>query len=97
MLVDSTWVFVVLLVARRTDANGESAAYEFKGCMDRDSTGTAGLVGAVTKTVIAEDTAAWDADVDVDAANFSLRLRVTGEAAKTIRWVARVTTVEVIG
>jgi hypothetical protein len=26
-----------------------------------------------------------------------LRLRVTGEAAKTIRWVARVTTVEVIG
>ncbi len=97
LLADSTWAFSIMVVARRTDANGESAGYKFEGVCDRDSGGSTALVGTVTKTVLAEDTAAWDCDVDVDAATFSLRIRVTGEAAKTIRWVARVVLVQVVG
>lgn len=88
---DTTWGFKISLTARRTDANGESAKYEFSGCIDNNA-GTVALVGAVTKTVIAEDTAAWDADVVADdtVGNKSLKIQVTGEAAKNIRWVARI-------
>lgn len=95
---DSTFAFRIMLVARRTDANDESAAYEFKGCIDRNANAAStALVGSVTKTVLAEDTAAWDADVTADTTNGALKLTVTGEAAKTINWVARVELVEVTG
>ena len=95
---DSTWAFDILLVARRTNANDESAAYQVLGCIDRNaSAGTTAIVGSITKTVIAEDTAAWDIDVDADTTNGSLRIRVTGEASKTINWVAHVRTVETTG
>lgn len=95
---DTTWAFEVLVVARRTDANDESAIYKFIGGIDRNaSAATTALVGTVTKTVVAEDTAAWDVEVDADTTNGSLRIMVTGEAAKTVRFVAYVWTVEVTG
>ncbi len=95
---DSTWAFEILIVARRTDANDESAAYLVTGCIDRNaSAATTALVGSITKTVIAEDTAAWDIDVDADTTNGSLRIRVTGETSKTINWVAYIRTVETTG
>lgn len=95
---NTTWLFEVRLVARRTDADNESAGYAFDGAIDRNSgAATTALVGSVTKAVVAEDTAAWDADVTADATNGALAITVTGEAAKTINWVARVTLVEVTG
>lgn len=93
---DTTWVFDILIVARRTDADGESAAYRFTGCIDNNA-GTTALVGSVTKVVIAEDTAAWDADVTADDTNDALIITVTGENAKTIQWVAFCRTVETTG
>lgn len=95
---DSTWKFDIHVVARRTDADNESAAYTFEGCIDRNgSAATTALVGTVLSTVVAEDTVAWDVAVDADTTNGALRIRVTGENAKTIRWVAFVRTVEVTG
>jgi hypothetical protein len=95
---DSTYAFTALVVARRTDANDESAGYEFKGVVDRNTTAaTTALVGTVTKTVLAEDTTAWDCNVTADATNGGLAFTVTGEANKTIRWVATVWTTEVTG
>ena len=95
---DTSWAFKILVVARRTDANDESAMYQFLGGIDRNATAaTTAIVGNVNKTVIAEDTAQWDCDVDADTTNGSLRIQVTGQAAKTIRWVARVELVEVTG
>jgi hypothetical protein len=95
---DSTWKFDIHVVARRTDADNESAAYTFEGCIDRNgSAATTALVGTVLSTVVAEDTAAWAVTVDADTTNGALRIQVTGEAAKTIRWVAFVRTVEVTG
>lgn len=93
---DTTYAFRILLVARRTNADNESAAYEFVGCIDNNA-GTTALVGSVTKTVIAEDTSAWDADVTADNTNDALTITVTGENSKTIYWVATVWTTEVTG
>jgi hypothetical protein len=93
---DSTWRFEIDVVARRTDANDEGAAYKFAGAIDRNTgVATTALIGSVAETIDAEDTAAWSVAVDADTTNGSLRIRVTGEAAKTIRWVAFVRTVQV--
>jgi hypothetical protein len=95
---DSTYAFTILVVARRTDADNESAGYEFKGVIDRNgSAATTALVGSVTKTVLAEDTAAWDVNVAADTTNGALAITVTGEAAKTIRWSATCWTSEITG
>lgn len=93
---DTTWFFELRIAARRTDANGESAAYILQGCIDRNA-GTVALVGSVTKTVLAEDTAAWDVSATADDTNKALAVKVTGEAGKAIRWVGHVGTVEVTG
>ncbi len=93
---DTTWCFDILIVARRTDANNESAAYRIVGCIDNNA-GTVALVGTVTKTVIAEDTAAWDVDAVADNTAKALVIKATGESGKTIQWVARVTLVETTG
>lgn len=93
---DSTWAFNALVVARRTDADNESAAYIISGCIDNNA-GTTALVGTITVTVIAEDTAAWDVTAEADNTNDALVIKVTGEAAKTIYWAAHVRTVEVTG
>jgi hypothetical protein len=55
------------------------------------------LVGTPSKTVLGEDVAAWDANIAVDATNGGLSVTVTGEAAKTINWVAVARLVEVVG
>lgn len=95
---DTTWAFSILVVARRTDADNESASYKFEGAIDRNgNAASTALVGSVTKTVLAEDTAAWDVTVTADTTNGALKIEVTGESGKTINWVAFVRTVETTG
>jgi hypothetical protein len=95
---DSTFCFSILIVARRTDADNEGAGYKIEGVIDRNSgVATTALIGAITKTVLAEDTAAWDVTAIANSSSGGLTIQVTGEAAKTINWVARVTLVEVTG
>jgi len=48
-------------------------------------------------TVIGEDTAGWDAVVEIDPTTDALIIKVTGEASKTINWVARIVLTEVSG
>lgn len=93
---DSTVMFTINIVARRTDVDGESASYVLEGCIDNNA-GTTALVGTVTQTVVAEDTAAWDVTAVANDTTDTLDIKVTGEAGKTIRWVAFVRTVEVTG
>lgn len=95
---NTTWMFEINLVARRTDSDGENAAYKFIGAIKKDGTSAStSLVGSVTKTVVAEDMAAWDADVTANTSNGSMSITVTGEAGKTIRWVGRISLTEVSG
>jgi hypothetical protein len=100
---DSTWRFEIHVVARKTldgsPPTYESAGYKYSGVIDRTgaSPTTTAIVGSVSETIDAEDSAAWSVTVDADNANNALRIQVTGEASKTIRWVAFVRTVEVTG
>jgi len=90
---NGVWSFDVLIVA--SGAAGASAGYQVRGVIENDG-GTTALVGAVTETVLAEDDAAWDVTVSADDISDSLRVRVNGDAADSVRWVASVRTVEVI-
>ena len=95
---DTTWGFRVTIAARRADVDGESASYEFKGSIKRDTNAAStAIVGSVTKNIYAESTTAWDAAVDAETTNGSLRVQVTGEASKTIRWVAHVEIIQSSG
>ena len=86
--LNCTAAFRINVVARRTDVQNAGAAYFFEGAIDNNG-GTTALIGSVGKVVVAEDTAAWDATVTADNVNDGINVLVTGEAAKTIRWVAR--------
>lgn len=85
----SVWAFSIIVSAKRTDATGEAAGYKLEGVIQKDLTNASvALVGSVTKTVLGESTAAWDVNADADTTNGSLRLMVTGEGSKTIKWQA---------
>lgn len=93
---NTTWVFNITISARRATAGDQSAGYTLTGVIDKGTTaGSTALVGTVTKTVIAEDDAAWDVDATADATNGALNILVTGVAATNIRWVAVVDLTEV--
>ncbi len=93
---NAVFMFDILVAARRTDTTGGGAAYRFVGAARRDATaGSVTFIGTPSKTVVGETNAAWDAAVSVDTSTGAFRVLVTGEAAKTIRWVATVMTTEV--
>lgn len=95
---NSTYFFSIHLVARRSDADNESAAYKIEGCIDRNANAAStALVGTPVKTILSEDSTAWDVSVSADTTNGGLAITVTGENSKTIYWVAKIDTVQVIG
>ena len=83
------------LVTGETSSAASAAGYEIRGII-KNSGGATSIVGAVVQTVLGEDVAAWNATVVADNANDALVVQVTGAAATTIRWVARVETSEVV-
>ena len=87
---DHTYFFTIQLVARRTDADDEGMAVEFKFAMDRNTgDATTALIGSRMRTIVADDSSGvWDVDVSADTTNGSMKIEVTGESGKTIRWVA---------
>lgn len=94
---DTTVAFSITFVGRRTDATGEGAVYELRGGVDKASTAlSTRMIGGVNKMTISEDSPAWDVQADADTFVGALRLKVKGEAGKTIRWVAHIRTVEVM-
>lgn len=94
---NATYLFDILVSAQREDAIGERAAFRFEGVVYRD-TGVASvdiLIGGVSKTSISKSDVPWDVSVTTDTSNGSISIQVTGEATKSVRWVAAVKTVEV--
>jgi hypothetical protein len=91
--------FRVSVVARRSDVSGDTAGWVFEGLAARGSSGDAAFVGTVDgRAWGAAGAAAWDVTLTVntgDATNNYLAVTATGEAAKTIRWVATIETTEV--
>ena len=89
---NSTWCFDIIVTGRA--ANGTSAAYHILGEV-KNNAGTVTLGSAVTKTILAEDAAPWDATVSADSPNGALVVKVTGQNSLSVRWAASVRTVEV--
>ena len=84
---NTTWAFRAQVVARRTDVDGENAAWEVTGTYKRDAGNTGALVGTPVVTSLgANGGNTWTLAVGSYSTG-NLRLIVTGEAAKTIRWV----------
>jgi hypothetical protein len=96
--VDTTWAFTAIVVARRTDVDGDNAAFEVKGCFKRDAGNTAALVGAPTVTSLGASAGAatWTVTVSSQSGG-ALLIRGTGEAAKTIRWVCELSASQASG
>jgi hypothetical protein len=77
---------------------GNTKAWSFEAAIKRGANAAAtSIVGAVIKNIVAADAgaAAWDITVDADTTNGALRVRVTGQAATTIRWTCRLESTEV--
>jgi hypothetical protein len=91
---NTTLFYEVSIVARRTDATGESASWHLMGCADNFSN-TVANVGNVYEVAVAQDDISWAVDVRADNTNDAINVFVTGAASKTVRWTAIVKTTEV--
>lgn len=91
---NTTLFYEISIVARRTDATGESGSWHLKGCVDNFS-GTVADVGNVYEIAVAQDDVSLAVDARADDTNNSINIYVTGAASKTIRWTAIVKTTEV--
>jgi hypothetical protein len=87
---DRTWAFTINIAARQTAASpdgtvGDSGIYKIEGGIKRDGANNTALVGSITKTILAEDQAAWDVTAEADDANEALVVKVTGSLNMTIQ------------
>lgn len=89
--------FHVLVVAREP-STGDSKAWEIKGLAQNNTSASVTFIGgAPTPTVIAASAGASAWTCAMASGSNSLGVTGTGEASKTIRWVATMTMVEVGG
>lgn len=94
------WAFSITVAAIQAGGTagtyGDSSAWLISGMIKKISS-TTSLVGSIAKSIIAQDTgaAAWDVTAEADDTNNALVIKVTGEANKSIRWVAKIELTEV--
>lgn len=93
---NSTWTFAATITAHRTDINDGHAGYKVEGVIFRNSgVSSTNIQGRIIKNVFAESNSSWDINITADQVNGSLKITVTGENSKTVRWLALVETVEI--
>jgi hypothetical protein len=93
---NSAYYFKVSVIAGVTGA-GNTKAWTLEGAIKRGAgVGTAAIVGTVVTTIVAADAGAstWTVTATADTTNGGLKITVTGQAATTIRWVAKAETAE---
>ena len=99
--VSCAYQLKISAVARRTDVQGEMAGFTWEGLVGRDSTGSARIIGTPIEAAWGDVAAdPWSMVVSIDTVNATnnyVAVTVTGEAGKTIRWVAKMEWVEVAG
>jgi hypothetical protein len=94
---NSAYTFQGTCIANVT-GGGTTSGWKFEGVIKRGANAAStALVAAVTPTVIAQDAGAvtWVLAVTADTTNGGIAVTVTGAAATTIRWVAKIETTEV--
>lgn len=91
---NTTWLYEVTVIGRRTDANDQHTGYKVIGIIDRQTgSGSVALVGD-QEVSFSRNLVPWTVTVDADSSNGSLRVQVTGENGKTVKWTAFVKVVE---
>jgi hypothetical protein len=94
---NSAYTFQGTCVANVT-GGGTTSGWKFEGVIKRGANAASTvLVAAVTPLVIAQDAGAvtWVLAITADTTNGGIAVTVTGAAATTIRWVAKIETTEV--
>lgn len=91
---NTTMFYTVDIVARRTDATGESAGWQLKGVADNFS-GTTADVGDVYEVAVARDDTNWEVDALAGDSEDAIVVTVTGASSKTVKWMAVVKTMEI--
>jgi hypothetical protein len=98
-LANNTALCVTVQVSARENATGDMAWWKFEVGIKRGASAAAtAIVGPIFKTTAADAGAsAWDVTLTADTTNGALAVTATGEAGKTIRWVATVHMTKVSG
>lgn len=101
---NGTYMVRLLVVAQQTGGSagtaGDCAGWELTGLIKRGANAAATVLTGSSGASVAPAyndaaAAAWRVGLTADTTNGGLAVTVTGETNKTIRWVARVMTVEV--
>jgi hypothetical protein len=93
----ASYAFSGRIVARDL-TTGDSAVWKFEGMAKRgNGAATVTQTSAVTPVVGDIGAATWSFTIAADTSNGGLALVATGQAGKTIQWVANVETVENVG
>jgi len=93
---NSAYLFKCTVIAGVTGA-GNTSAWKLEGAIKRGANAAStAIVGTVTTTLLAQDAGAstWTVTATADTTNGGLKITVTGQAATTIRWVAKAETAE---
>lgn len=92
---NAVYTFHIMVTGICTSTPGLYAGYDVKGLIYRDNAGNVSFIGAApAATLLASNIGGVSFTVAADNAGKALDLIVVGRATQTIRWVARVETVE---
>lgn len=93
---DSTWTFRATITGHETTGNGGHAGFEIVGVIYRGAgAASTTMQGAPNVSIVGRKDSAWKAAATADTVNGALKITVTGQNGKIIRWLAHVETVEV--
>ena len=93
---NSVWTYEILVTGKRIDAGQDAASFKITGSLARNTTAdSVFLVGNPSYTIVGRTDQTWEVEVNKDIATGALIIRVRGALGKTIRWVARIVTLEV--
>lgn len=93
---DNSVITLQALVTARRPGFNETAGYRLAAIVERNAgAGTTAIVGVQEKVVLGETVAAWDANIVADAVNGAVAVQVTGVAAQTIGWAAKIDSIQI--
>jgi len=82
------------LVSGKDTVTNESCAFQINGVAERDGN-TTRIIGSTGKFILGTENAAFDADIEVDDTNNTLRVLVTAASTSRTVWSAKVDYTEV--
>jgi hypothetical protein len=84
------------VIGRYTGSTDEVMAVKFHGVIDRNiGIASTAFLGYEEKVILTKDNTAWEISTEANVANGALQIYVNGQAGKTIRWLAQISTVEI--